>query len=48
MREIIPGITINRDLKFDHHVNNLCKKAFQKRSVRAAQVAPSINIDKKE
>ena len=37
----------NRDLKFDHHVNNVCKKAFQKLNARAAQVSPSINIDKK-
>ena len=29
-KEILLGITIDRDLKFDEHVNNLCKKACQK------------------
>ena len=30
MEEVLLGITIDRDLKFDEHVNNLCKKACQK------------------
>ena len=25
-KDILLGITINRDLKFDEHVNNFCKK----------------------
>ena len=29
MKEVLLGITIDRDLKFDEHVNNLCKKACQ-------------------
>ena len=29
-KETFLGITIDRDLKFDEHVNNLCKKACQK------------------
>ena len=27
-KEIILGITIDRDLKFDEHANNLCKKSM--------------------
>ena len=27
IEEILLGITIDRDLKFDEHVNNICKKA---------------------
>ena len=27
-KEILLGITIDRDLKFDEHVNNLCKKSM--------------------
>ena len=27
--KVIPGITISHDLKFDDHVNYLCKKAGQ-------------------
>ena len=29
-KEILLGITIDRDLKFDEHVNNLCKKSMSK------------------
>ena len=29
-KEILLGITIDRDSKFDEHVNSLCKKACQK------------------
>ena len=28
--EILLGITIDRDLKFDEYVNNLCKKSMSK------------------
>ena len=29
-KEILLGITIDRDLKLDEHVNNLCKKSMSK------------------
>ena len=29
-KEILLGITTDRDLKFDEHVNNLCKKSMSK------------------
>ena len=29
-KEVLLGITIDKDLKFDDHVNSLCKKACQK------------------
>ena len=29
-KEILLGITIDRDLKFDEYINNLCEKACQK------------------
>ena len=35
-KEILLGITIDRDLKFDEHVNNLCKKACQKLNALSA------------
>ena len=45
-KEIPLGITIDRDMKFDDHANNLCKKACQK--LRAlARLAPFMNVDKK-
>ena len=28
--KVLPRITIDKDLKFDDHVNSLCKKACQK------------------
>ena len=30
IKEVLLGITIDKNLKFDDHVNNLCKKACQK------------------
>ena len=45
-KEILPGITIDRDLKFDEHVNNLCKKACQKLDV-LVRLPPFMNVDKK-
>ena len=29
-KEVLLGITIDKDLKFDEHVNSLCKKTCQK------------------
>ena len=46
-KEILLGITIDRDLKFDEHVNNLCKKTFQKLNA-LVHLVPFMNIDKKE
>ena len=46
-KEILLGITINRDLKFDEHVNNLCKKAGQKLNA-VVRLAPFMNVDKKK
>ena len=45
-KEILLGITIDRDLKFDEHVNNLCKKACQKLNA-LARLAPFMKVDKK-
>ena len=44
-KEILLGITTDRDLKSDDHVSNLCKKACQKLNV-LAHLAPFMNIDK--
>ena len=46
-KEILLGITIHRDLKFDKHVNNLCKKACQKLKA-LVRLAPFMNVDKKK
>ena len=45
-KEILLGITIDRDLKFDEHVNNLCKKTCQKLHALVC-LAPFMNVDKK-
>ena len=45
-KEILLGITIDRDLKFDEHVNNLCKKACQKLHA-LVRLAPFMNVEKK-
>ena len=45
-KEILLGIIIDRDLKFDDHVNNLCTKACQKLNA-LARLAPFMNVDKK-
>ena len=45
-KEILLGITIDRDLEFDEHVNNLCKKACQKLNA-LVRLAPFMNVDKK-
>ena len=45
-KEILLGITIDRDLKFDEHVNKLCKKACQKLNA-LVRLAPFMNVDKR-
>ena len=45
-KEILLGITIDRDWKFDEHVNNLCKKAWRKLNA-LVRLAPFMNVDKK-
>ena len=44
-KEILLGITTDRDLKFDEHVNNLCKKVCQKLNA-LVRLAPFMNVDK--
>ena len=46
IKEVLLGITIDKELKFDDHVNKLCKKACQKRNA-LARIAPFMNIEKK-
>ena len=45
-KEILLGITVDRDLKFDEHANNRCKKACQKLNV-LVRLAPFMKVDKK-
>ena len=45
-KEILLVITTDRDLKFNEHVHNLCKKACQKLNV-LARLAPFMNLHKK-
>ena len=45
-KEVLLGITIDKDLKFDDHVNSLCKKAWQKLNV-LARLAPYMNVEKR-
>ena len=45
-KEVLLGITIDKDLKFDDHVNSLCKKAFQKLNA-LARLAPFMNVEKR-
>ena len=44
--EVLLGITIDHELKFDDHVNRLCKKASLKLNV-LARIAPFMNVSKK-
>ena len=46
IKEVLLGITIDKELKFDDHVNKLCKKACQKLNA-LARIAPFMNIEKK-
>ena len=45
-REVLLGITIDHELKFDDHVNHLCKKASLKINA-LARIAPFMNVNKK-
>ena len=47
MKEMLLEITIDKDLKFDKYVNNLCKKACQKVNALVC-LTPFMNINKKE
>ena len=44
--EVLLGITIIHELKFDDHINYLCKKTGQKRNT-IARVVPFLNVSKK-
>lgn len=45
-KEVLLGITIDKDLKFDDHVNSLCRKACQKLNA-LARLAPYTNVEKR-
>ena len=44
--EVLLGITIDHELKFDDYVNRLCKKASLKLNA-LARTAPFMNVSKK-
>ena len=44
--EVLLGITVDHELKFDDHVNYLCKKASLKRNA-LARIAHFMNVSKK-
>ena len=44
--EVLLGITIDHELKFDDHMDYLCKKAGQKLST-IARIVPFMNVSKK-
>ena len=46
IKEVLFGITIDRALKFDDHVNSLCKKACYLLSA-LAHLAPYMNLEEK-
>ena len=43
--EVLVGITIDHELKFDDHVNHLCKKANLERNA-LAHIPPFMNVSK--
>ena len=45
-KEVLLGIAIDKDLKFDDHVNSLCKKPCQKLNA-LARLAPYMSVEKK-
>ena len=45
-KEVLLGITIDKDLTFNDHVNSLCKKACQKLNA-LARPAPYMNVEKR-
>ena len=44
-KEVCLGLTIDKDLKSDDHVNSLCKKACQNLNVLAC-LTPYMNVEK--
>ena len=44
--QVLLGITIDSNLTFENHINNICKKASQKLNV-LARVAPYVNMQKR-
>ena len=46
-KEMLLGIAIDKNLKFDDHVNSLCKKACQKPNA-LAHLAPYMNVEKRK
>ena len=45
--EVLLGITIDNELKFDDHVNHLCKKTSLKLNA-LARISPFMNVSKKQ
>ena len=45
-KEVLLGITIDKDLTFNDHVNSLCKKVCQKLN-SLARLAPYMNVEKR-
>ena len=45
-KEVLHGITIDKDLKFDDHVNSLCKMACQNLNA-LARLAPYMKVEKR-
>ena len=46
MTEVLLRKAVDRNLKFDDQVNNLCKKACQKLNA-LSRIAPFINVNKR-
>ena len=45
-KRLLLGVTVDNKLKFDYHINYLCKKARQKVNA-SARIAPFIDMNKK-
>ena len=45
-KKVLLGITIDKGLKFDYHVNSLCKNLCQKLNALAC-LAPYMNVEKR-
>ena len=45
-KEVLLAIAIDKNLKFDNHVNSFCKKAYKKLNT-LARLAPYIKVEKK-
>ena len=46
IKEVLRGITVDKNLKFDDHVNNLCKKACKKLNA-LSRIAAFMNVSKR-